>query len=55
MDVGAALVAHPQTAVLVKPGDGALDHPALAAEAGAVRVAWLGDPDFDSAAVQFAP
>lgn len=54
MDVGASLVAHPQTAVLVKPGDRALYHPALAAEARAVRIPFAGDPDLDSAATQLA-
>jgi hypothetical protein len=55
VDIGTSLVAHPQPPVLMKPGDGALDHPALSAETGAVRIAWPGDPDFDPAAVQLAP
>ena len=36
MDVGAALVADQQAAEAVQPGEAALDHPALATEAGAV-------------------
>ncbi len=36
MDFGAAVVADEQPLELVQPGEGALDHPAVAAEAGAV-------------------
>jgi hypothetical protein len=43
VDVGAAFVADPQSAMLVQPGDRALDDPALLAETGAVRGALLGD------------
>ncbi len=32
MDVGAALVAHDQTAEAAQPGERALDHPAVAAQ-----------------------
>jgi len=45
VDVSTALVADAQAPVLVKPGQCALDHPTLSAEARAVRVAGLGDPD----------
>lgn len=45
MYVGAPLVANPQAPVLMKPGDCALDHPALAGEARAMRVAGPCDPD----------
>ena len=46
MDVGAAVVADEQAAEVVQPGEGALDGPAKAAEAGAVvgptaRDLWL--------------
>jgi hypothetical protein len=51
VDVGAPLISHTQTSVLVKPGDGALDHPALSAEARAVRIAGPGNPDPHPAAV----
>ena len=37
MDLGAAVVADEQSFELVQPGEGALDDPAVAAEAGAVR------------------
>lgn len=36
MDLGAAVVADEQLFELVQPGEGALDDPAVAAEAGAV-------------------
>ena len=36
MDVGAAVVADEQPFELVEPGEGALDDPAVAADAGAV-------------------
>lgn len=41
MDLGPAFVADAQAAVLVQPGDRALDDPALLAETGAV---WLLRP-----------
>lgn len=55
MDVVATLVANAQATVLMQPGDGALDHPALAAQPGAVRTCRPGDPCLDAAAAQFAP
>jgi len=36
VDLGSAVVADEEAAELVQPGEGALDHPAMAAEAGAV-------------------
>jgi hypothetical protein len=36
VDVGAAVVADEQSFELVEPGEGALDHPAVAAESGAM-------------------
>jgi hypothetical protein len=36
VDVVAAVGADEETAAVVQPGDGAVDHPAFAAEAGAV-------------------
>ncbi len=36
MDVGAALVAHPQPAELVQPTQGPLDHPAMHSQPAAV-------------------
>src|SRR5437667_11413840 len=52
VDVGAALVAHAQASVLVKPGDRALDHPAAAAETRAVPVLGPGHPGLDPPAAQ---
>lgn len=52
MDVGTALVAHPQAAVLVQPGDQALDHPALLAQTGAMRALRGRDLGLDSASPQ---
>ena len=43
MDVGAAFVADPQSAMLVQPGDGAFDDPTLLAETRAVLGTLLGD------------
>lgn len=43
MDVGGAVVADEQPPTLVKPGEGAFDDPAFAAEAGAVRGLAAGD------------
>ena len=47
MDVGAPLVAHGQAAEAVEPGQGALDHPAVAAQplAGVDALAGDADPD----------
>jgi len=53
VDVGAAFVAQAQAAVLVEPGDGAFDDPALSAEAGAVRAVLAGDQCFDPERSQF--
>ena len=55
MDFGSAVVADKQPFELVQPGEGALDDPAIAAQAGAVRGAATGDLGFDAAAAQFAP
>lgn len=54
MDVGAPLIADTQAAVLMKPGQCSLDHPALAAEARAVGIAGPRDPHLDSASAQLA-
>ena len=53
MDVGAAFVADAEAAVLVQPGNRALDHPALLAQAGAVRLFRSGDRGADPASAQF--
>lgn len=47
MDLGFSLVAEAEPAVLVEPGEGALDDPALAADPGAVRGALVGDDRSD--------
>ena len=47
MDVGAAFVTDAQAAVLVKPGERALDDPALLPEPGAVFALWPGDLRLD--------
>jgi hypothetical protein len=47
---GSAVVADKQPFELVQPGEGALDDPAIAAQAGAVRGAATGDLGFDAAA-----
>ena len=52
MDVGSSFVADAQAAVLVEAGEGALNDPALAAEAGAVFAALLGDQRSDPFAAQ---
>ena len=52
MDVGAAFVAEPESAVLVEPGERSLDDPALAAETRAVRGALVSDDRPDSALTQ---
>ena len=49
VDVVAAFVADAQAAVLVQPGDRALDDPALAAEPGAVTALGPGDLRLDVA------
>ncbi len=43
MDLGAAVVADEQPLEVVQPGEGALDHPAHAPEAGAVLSLAVGD------------
>ena len=49
MVVGAAFVADEQALELVQPGESALDHPAVAAEAGPVGDAAAGDHGCDAA------
>jgi hypothetical protein len=48
MQLGVAFSADVQPAELVQPGEGALDRPALRAEAGAVLVAAAGDDRLDA-------
>jgi hypothetical protein len=55
VDVVAALVADAEAAVLVEPGDRALDHPALLSESGAVWALGPGDLRLDVPAAQLAP
>ena len=52
MDVVASLVADAQTAVLVQPGDRALDDPALLAEPGTVSALRPSDLRLDAAATE---
>jgi hypothetical protein len=52
VDVGAAFVADAQSAVLMQPGDRALDDPALLAEPGAVRGRLVRDQRSDLLAPQ---
>ena len=54
VDVGAAFVADAEASELVQPGDGALDDPALPAEAGAVLGLALGQLGLNVAASQFS-
>ena len=54
MDVGAAVVADEQAFELVEPGEGALDDPAVAAEAGAVLGLAAGDLRCDAALAELA-
>lgn len=49
-----ALVAGPQTAEVVQPGEAALDHPALLAQARAVIAAAPGDHGLDPARAKLA-
>jgi hypothetical protein len=49
VDVVAAVGADEQAAAVVQPGEGALDHPAVAAEPGAVLGLAAGDQRFDAA------
>ena len=53
VDVGAAFVADAQAAVLVQPGDRALDDPTLFAEPRAVRLLGAADLGADAAGAQF--
>src|SRR4029453_17594754 len=52
VDVGASFVADAQTAVLVQPGDRALDHPALGAEARSVLLFGSRDGGADPTGAQ---
>jgi len=54
VDVVSAFVADAEAPVLVQPGDGALDDPALLAEPGTVRALRPGDLRLNAAAVQLA-
>ena len=55
MQVVAAFVAYEQSLELMQPGEGALDDPAIAAEAGAVGAVAAGDQGLDAALAQLAP
>lgn len=55
MDVGAAVVADEQTPELVQPGERPLDHPAKAAETGAMLGRAAGDHRFDPSLPELAP
>jgi hypothetical protein len=55
VDVVAAVVADEQSFELVQPGECALDHPAVAAESGAVLAFAASDLRCDAAATQLAP
>jgi hypothetical protein len=55
MDVGAAFVADAEASVLVQPGEGALDDPALATESGSVGGVALGDDGLDAAGAELLP
>ena len=55
MDLVPAVVADEQPFELVEPGEGALDDPAVAAEAGAVLAFAAGDLRRDAAATELAP
>ena len=55
MDVGSAFVARAQPFEGVQPGEAALDHPAVSAQAGAVGDAAAGDPRGDAPGAQLAP
>ena len=54
MDIGSAFVVGVQSLEGVQPDEAAFDHPALAAEAGAVGVAAAGDPRSDAVGAQQA-
>jgi len=55
VDLGAAVVADEQSFELVEPGEGALDDPAVSAEAGAVSGLAAGDLGCDAADSDEAP
>jgi hypothetical protein len=55
VDLGAAVVADEQPLELVKPGEGALDHPTRASQPGAVFGLTAGDLGADAAAAELAP
>ena len=55
MDVGAAVVADEESFELVQPGEGALDDPAVASEAGAVFGLATGDLTRDPSLAELAP
>ena len=55
VDVGAAVVSDEQPFELVRPGEGALDHPAVAADTGAVVGLARGDLGGDPALLQLTP
>ena len=55
MNVGPALIADAQPLERVQPGEAALDHPALRAQAGAVGDAAAGDPRSDPTLAELAP
>jgi hypothetical protein len=54
VDVGAAFVANAEASILVEPGDGAFDDPALFAQAGAVLGSLSGDAGADAAGTELA-
>ena len=54
MDLGAAVVPDKQPFELVQPGEGALDDPAVAAEAGAVLGVAVCDLRFDASLAELA-
>ena len=54
VDFGAAVVADEQPFELVEPGEGALDDPAVAAEAGAMLGLAAGDLGLDSALAELS-
>ena len=55
MDLGAPVIADEQALELMQPGEGALDDPTGAAEAGAVLGLATGDLRLDPAAPQLVP
>jgi hypothetical protein len=55
VDVGAAFVAGAEAAVLMEPGEGALDDPTLSTESGSVRCVAPGDERPDAAGAEFLP